>query len=185
LAEQQRAPSLEVAQVDVVAQRGANGVAGAVDGEHDLRLGVVPLRLRMDPDLGPGAHRRHRLSLGEDLRVGADSDFELLRPHALRQQRVLDGARLRGARTDVAQVAADDRDDRVADGLRLPRVAARLLFDDALEQTGHERDAARLDRLQVARRDQPRRSWIATPGVRVHNNVLYPSDARPAARAPN
>ena len=46
LAEQQRAAALEVAQVDVVAQRRAPHGAAAVDEQHDLRLRVVPGRLR-------------------------------------------------------------------------------------------------------------------------------------------
>ena len=40
-------------------------------------------------------------------------------------------------------------------------VAARLLFDHPLEQARHERHAARLDRLQIARRDQPRLIGVA------------------------
>ena len=57
----------------------------AAHGQHDLRLGVVPLRLRMDADLGAGADRGHRRPLGEDLGVRADADFEILRPDALRR----------------------------------------------------------------------------------------------------
>jgi len=36
----------------------------------------------MEADLGPGADRRHRLRLGEDLDIGADADLEILRPQA-------------------------------------------------------------------------------------------------------
>ena len=91
LAEQQRAAALEVAQVDVVAERGADDAAAAVDGEHDLRLGIVPLPTSgWMPISAPVPDRRHRLRLGEDLGVGPDADFEVLRPHALRDQHVLE-----------------------------------------------------------------------------------------------
>ena len=36
----------------------------------------------MQADIGAGADRRQRLAFGEDLGVGADADFEVLRPHA-------------------------------------------------------------------------------------------------------
>ena len=98
LAEQQRAAALEVAQVDVVAERRADGLAVAADDQHDLGLRIVPLRLRMDADLGARADRRHRLRLGEDLGIGADADLEILRPRLLRDQRVLEPRRLRRAR---------------------------------------------------------------------------------------
>jgi hypothetical protein len=54
-------------------------------------------------------------ALGEDLGVGADGDFQILRPQA---------------------------------------ALIRVLFDHALEQADGEGDAAGLDRLQVARRQQ-------------------------------
>ena len=43
----------------------------------------------MDADFGAGAHRAHRLRLGEDLGVGADAHLQVLRPHALRDQHFL------------------------------------------------------------------------------------------------
>ena len=52
LAEQERAPALEVAQVHVVAERRADDPVRGVDDEDDLRLGVVP----STSDAG----RRHR-----------------------------------------------------------------------------------------------------------------------------
>ena len=44
-------------------------------------------------------------------------------------------------------------------GLR--RIAARLLLDHALQHARHERHAGRLDRLQVAGREEPRRAGVA------------------------
>ena len=118
----------------------------------------------MDADVRTAAHGRQRLPLGENLGVGTNADLEVLRPHALCDQGVLDRARLRRAGTEVTQVAADDGHDRLPHRLGLARVAAGLLLDDALEQAGHERDAARLDRLQVARRQQPRQRGIVMLG---------------------
>ena len=83
LAEQQRAAPLDVAQVDVVAERRAADPAAAVDRQHDLGLGVVPARDRVQADRRARAHRRHRLALGEDLGVGPDADLEVLRPQPL------------------------------------------------------------------------------------------------------
>ena len=83
LAEQQRRAALDVAQVDVVAERRAPDPAAAVDREHHLGLGVVPARDRVQPDLGAPADRRHRLALGEDLGVRADADLEVLAPEPL------------------------------------------------------------------------------------------------------
>ena len=129
--------------------------------QHDLRFRVVPLRLRVDADVRAGANRGHRLTLGENLRVGTDADLEILGPHALRDQHVLEPARLVRARPDLLQVRADDRRDRRAQAFGSSRVAACLFLDDALEQARDEGDAARLDRLQVARREQPRRVAVA------------------------
>ena len=61
LREKQGAAPLEIAQVDVVAERGADDGAGGVDDEDDLGLGVVPGRAGMEADLGAAADRGHRL----------------------------------------------------------------------------------------------------------------------------
>ena len=62
------------------------------------------------------------------------------------------------------------------------RVAARLLFDHPFEHAGDERDAGRLDRLQVAGREQPRQRRRAgvLGGIRKH--VGERADARQDAR---
>ena len=88
LAEQQRAAALEVAQVDVVAERGAEDAAGAIDGEHDLGLRIVPGRVGAHADPVAPAHRRQRRRLGEDLGVGTDGDLQVLRPQAVGDQRL-------------------------------------------------------------------------------------------------
>src|SRR3546814_7492898 len=71
--EQQGAAPLDVAQVHVIAESGADDAAAAVHHHRDLGLGIVPHRAREDADLGAGADRRHRLRLGEDFGVGADA----------------------------------------------------------------------------------------------------------------
>ena len=119
----------------------------AVDREHDLRLRIVPLRLRMDADVGARADRRHRLRLGEDLGVGTDADLEILRPHALRDQRVLEPRRLGRAWPHARQIVADDRDrsrwrtDSAFAGS--PRACSSITRSSMLDD---ERDAGRLER---------------------------------------
>src|SRR4030095_12349166 len=109
----------------------------------------------MNAYVGPGADGRHGLPLGEDLRVRSDSYLEILRPDALRDERVLDCLRLRRAGANVSEIVADDRDDRLPHRFGLAGIAACLLFDHAFEQAGDERHAARLDRLKIAWREQP------------------------------
>ena len=87
-AEQERAAPLDVAQVHVVAEADADDRPRAVDHEHELGLGIVPDRRGMNPDPRADAHRRHRRALREELRVRADADFEVLGPHALRDEHV-------------------------------------------------------------------------------------------------
>ena len=53
LAQQQRAAALDVAQVDVVAERRAEHRAAAVDGEHDLGLRVIPGRIGAHAEATP------------------------------------------------------------------------------------------------------------------------------------
>ena len=167
LAEQERAAALEVAEVDVVAECRADRLAAAVHRQHDFRLGIVPLGLGMDADLGAGADRGHRLRLGEDLGIGSDAHFEVLRPRALADQHLLQFGRLGRAGADRGEVVADHRDNRGAHGFRPRRIAARLFLDHPFERARDERDAARLDRLQVARRQQPRRLVGALTGRRI------------------
>ena len=185
LAQQERAAALEVAEVDVVAERGADDAAGVAHGEHDFRLRVVPLRLRVDADLGAGADGGHRLPLGKYFRVWADPDFEILGPYALGDQDVLEPPCLIGPGAYLLQVGADDRRDRRAQALGLCRVSAGLLFDDPLEQARDERDTAGFDRLEVAGREEP--GSIGAPGFRcrVREYVSERRNPRQRTRAAN
>src|SRR4030095_6645917 len=146
LAEQERAAPLEIAQIDIVAERRADSFASAVDGEHDLGLGIVPLRGGVNADVGTDAHRGHRLRLGEDLGIRPDADFEVLRPHTLRDQRVLEAYGFLRAGTHTRKIVTDERAARPAHRFGLRRIAARLLLDHPLQHARHERDAGGLDR---------------------------------------
>src|SRR4030095_12072850 len=103
----------------------------------------------MNAYLGPGADGRHGLPLGENLRVRSDSYLEILRPDALRDERVLDCLRLRRAWANVSEIVADDRDDRLPHRFGLAGIAACLLFDHAFEQAGDERPAPLFYTLEV------------------------------------
>ena len=161
--EEQRAPALDVSQVDVVAEADGDDRARVVDDEHQLGLGIVPDRGRMDAHAGAQAHRGHGRALREQLRVGPDAHLEVLRPHALGDEHVLDAGGFGGARLDAAEIGPDDGLDLSSHALGQRGVAPRPLLDDALEEARDERHAARLDRVQVARREEPRLRRIAPP----------------------
>ena len=108
----------------------------------------------MQADIGAITDRGHRLGLGEDLRIGADADFEILRPHALLDQRRLDLGGLVGTSLEVSQRVADDRDDALADLLGERRVARRFFLDDPLDHRAGESDAAGLDGLEIVGGEQ-------------------------------
>src|SRR3954471_24318363 len=132
----------------------------------------------MNTDVGTRPDRRHRLSFGEDLRVGPDPDLEVLRPDALRNERVLHRLRLRRARTNIPQVVSHDGDDRLPHRFRLAGIASRLFFDDPFEEARHEGHAAGLDRLEIAWREQPRRTRVAMLFIRIAQRVTKRSDPR-------
>ena len=68
---------------------------------------------------------------------------------------------LRRAGLDAAQVGSHDRLDLAARPVGQGRVALGALLDHALEQARHEGDAARLDRVQVGGREEPRPRGVA------------------------
>ena len=100
---------LEVAQIDVVAERRSDRLALWIDGQHHFRLGIVPVRIGADADLGAPANGGENRHLGEDLGVRPDRDFEILRPEAVLDQRPLQRGRLVGAGNDRTDRAADAR----------------------------------------------------------------------------
>ena len=62
----------------------------------------------MNADLGPRADGRHRLRLGEDLRIGADADLEILRPDLLLDQRGFQPRGLIRSRTNRGEIVGTD-----------------------------------------------------------------------------
>ena len=145
----------DVAQIDVVAERRADDPAAALGNHGDLRLGIVPGRDRVQPDIGAEPDRRHRLALGEDLRVRADADFEILRPGAARDQLGLDLHRLCRSRASAWR----DRvpispaiSARMASAFSAePRACSSMTRSSRLTDEG---DAGSLHRLQVDGRKQ-------------------------------
>ena len=83
------------------------------------------------------------------------------------------------ARPDLRQVGADHLADGAADRVGPAGIAARLLLDHPLEQAGREGHAARLDRLQVAGRQQIRRGRVAPVAGAVGEDL---GEARRCAR---
>jgi hypothetical protein len=138
----------------------------------------------VNADVGTGADRRHRLRLGEDLGIGTDADFEILRPQAIGLQHVLDASGLLGARPHAAQVVPDDARDLAPHGIGARRVTACLLLDHALQHARDERHAGGLDRLQVARCEQARHGAVAV-AVRLRERLRERADAWRTAKAAN
>ena len=128
-----------------------------VDDQHDLGLGIVPGRDRMNADLGAVADRRHRRRLGEDLGVRADADLEILRPQCpSAMSSCLQRHRLRRAGLQLGEVVADQRrrsrrgSPSACSGA--PRACSSITRSSMRDGEG---DAGGLDRLQVDRREQP------------------------------
>ena len=153
-AQQERAAALDVAQVHVVAQRRADDPARGADDQRHLGLGIVPVGIRPDADLGAVAHRGHRRRLGEDLGIGADADFEVRRPGAACHQRLLQRLGLGRARLYGADIGADDRVQLAPHLLGARGIALGMFLDQPLQQADGEGDAGSLERLQVDRRQQ-------------------------------
>ncbi|MCY1220355.1 hypothetical protein D9M72_323650 [compost metagenome] len=108
----------------------------------------------MQADLHAGADRGQRRRLGEDFRVRADADLEVLRPQALRKQHRLEPVGFGRAGADAREVVAHHGHHLAAHRLGTARVAARLLLDHALDHAGRKGHAGRLDHLQVVRSEQ-------------------------------
>ena len=137
----------------------------AVADQHDLRLRIVPHRVRADADPVAPADRRQRRRLGEDFRIRPDGDFQILRPQPVGDQRLFQLLRFRRAGLDRADVGADAVAQRRADGLGLARLAPRAFLDHALDGRHREGHACRLDALQIDRRQKPKLARRLFPGA--------------------
>ena len=172
LAEQERRAPLEIAQIDVVGERRADDRAAGGDRERDLGLGIVPERGLVEAGVVARSDRRHRLALGEHLGVGADADFQILRPGAGLDQRILEPHRRGRARLAACSRSSPSTlHDLLARLRRAFAAAARALLDHALEQRLREGDARRLDRLQIDGREQARAARAAAVARRVGENI--------------
>jgi hypothetical protein len=118
------------------------------------------------------ADRRHRLRLGEDLRVRPDADLEVLRPEPARRQRRFQRLGRRRAGADAGQIPAQQAAQVGAQRLGGVRIALGALLDHPLDQAVGEGDARRLDGRQVARREQPALGQRRIEAGQPHAGVL-------------
>jgi len=71
----------------------------------------------MDTDVRAAANGRHGLGLGEDFRVRADADFQILRPEAHILQQFFDFGCLFRAGDETLKVVAENRGQAAANFL--------------------------------------------------------------------
>ncbi len=180
LGQQQRRAALEIPEIDVVAQGRADNAAAAGHHQHDLRLGIVPARFRMQAGIHPGAHRGQHRRLGEHLRVRTDADFQVLAPRLLRDQHLLEPHRVRRARLQLGEVVADQPHHFRADRGCGRRIAPRPLLDHPLQHGDREGHAGGFEDLKIDRRQQPGLCGIAAVRRRIGQEAIEIAD--PLAR---
>ncbi|WP_237047740.1 hypothetical protein [Lentzea guizhouensis] len=130
-------------------------VPARVHHQDELGLGVVPRGAGQNADVGPQPHRRQHRRLGEDLRVRADPDLQVLRPQPFGLQHPLHLRGLRGPRPQVGDVPLDDRPDLLPHFLGPRGIPVGTLLDDPFEHAADERHTGGLEHLQVDRRQKP------------------------------
>ena len=113
------------------------------------------------------AYGRHRLGLGEDLRVRSNADLEILAPGVLLDQHLFQMRGFRRAWLQLRQIIAHEAGDLGADRGGGGQVAPRAFLDHAFQHGNREGDTRRLDRLQVDWRQQPWLAFITRFGRRV------------------
>ncbi len=136
-----------------------------IDQQHHFGLGIVPGRVRSHADLGAPADCRQHRRLSEDLRVRADRDLEILRPHAIVDQRSLERGGVGAAGHHRPDASANPRFEPAAHLSGNRGVAARAFLDHALQRGDGEGDARRLDALEVDRAQQFQRLDRAERGA--------------------
>ncbi len=173
LAEEERAAPLEVAQVDVVADGGAHHAPVAGDGEHDLRLRVVPRRVASDANQLTGAHGCEHGRLGEDLGVRAEPHLQVLGPEPLGAKAIGKGLGRRAARAHVTERSAQACDESFTQVRGHRRVPPRALLDHSLEQACGEGHARGLDHLEIDGRQQVGTIRLTALVVRGIDQILH------------
>ena len=149
-------PPLEIAQVHVVAEGRADDAPAEATASTTSGSGLFQVDMGCRPASMPAPTALIGCALVKISASGADADFEILAPRALLDQHPLQLHRLRRAGLRGGEIAADQPVDLGTDGGGRCHVAARPLLDHALQHRDREGDAARLDRLQVDRGQQPR-----------------------------
>ena len=161
LGQQQRAPTLEVAQIDVVAEGGAHDRPAESMARTTSGSGLFHVESRRTPDPVPVADRRQHWRLGEDLGVRADADLEVLRPQSGRHELALERFGLRAARPDPAKVGPDGGHQtlpqlaRQAASPRAPSSMTRSMRLSA-NVTPHARTTCRSNGARIDGRSAPR-----------------------------
>ena len=140
LREKQRRPPFDVAQVDVVAERRADDLAGRCHGEHDLRLRIVPARFGIEV---PHPRRsRPTTSAGTLVKISASGPMPTSR-YWLHQPCLISTSLSRIASGEpgfsFARSSPIRLVDLYADRGRGVEIAARALLDDAFEQSRSRR----------------------------------------------
>ena len=145
LAEQQRPAALDVAQVDVVAERRADDPAARVDRSTTSGSGLFQIESGAHADRRAGPTEESTGDLVKTSASGPIADLEVLRPPPVLDQRALERGGLRRSRARSRGSAADRAPSSPADrGARRP-VAARALLDHPFDRRDRERHAAGLD----------------------------------------
>ena len=172
--------TFEVAQVHVVAEGRADDPTVRGDHEDGLRLGVVPGGRSADPDPVARPDRGQHRRLREHLRIRPDGDLEVLRPESVLDESGLEAASPVAARSDGAQVLADRVAEPVAEALHLAHLPAGAFLDDPFDGADGERDAARLDDLEVDGAQPPRGVPPRLVWARPADDLVEIGDARQA-----
>src|SRR3546814_6632016 len=121
------------------------------DLQHYFGFGIVPGRIGSHAYLGATTHGRQNGGFGENLRIGTDRDLEILRPHAVVDQRLLERRGVTAARHHRSDRAADTLLEPPAPLGRLAGVAARALLAHAFDRRDSEGVARSLDSLENRR----------------------------------
>lgn len=154
-AKQQCASSFKVAQIHIVAERRAAYFTPTVHDQHNFGLGIVPVGIRPHADLGTPTYARQRRRLGEDLGVGTDGDFKILRPEPIVDQCALEVHCALAAGHNSMDCSTNCLLELGANFGSSAEIASSALLDHPLDRRNGKGDASRFDGLQIDRRQEP------------------------------